>query len=128
VSTSLDAIGIVVSDMGRSVAFFRLLGVPFGDPGEEDHLEAALPSGVRLMLDTEKLVRTFDPEWERPVGSSIGLAFLCLSPARVDEVYAKVLAAGFKGKKEPWDAFWGQRYAQVLDPDGHSIDLFAPLA
>ena len=88
-STSLDAIGIVVSDMARSVAFFRLLGVPFGDPGEEDHLEAALPSGVRLMLDTEKLVRTFDPEWERPVGSSIGLAFLCLSPARVDEVYAR---------------------------------------
>jgi catechol 2,3-dioxygenase-like lactoylglutathione lyase family enzyme len=128
VSTSLDAIGIVVSDMGRSVAFFRLLGVPFGDPGDEDHLEAALPSGVRLMLDTEKLVRTFDPEWERPAGSSIGLAFLCLSPARVDEVYAEVLAAGFKGKKEPWDAFWGQRYAQVLDPDGHSIDLFAPLA
>jgi catechol 2,3-dioxygenase-like lactoylglutathione lyase family enzyme len=127
VSTSLDAIGIVVSDMDRSVAFFRLLGVPFGDPGEEDHLEAALPSGVRLMLDTEKLVRTFDPEWERPAGSSIGLAFLCLSPAKVDEVYAKVLAAGFKGKKEPWDAFWGQRYAQVLDPDGHSIDLFAPL-
>ncbi|MCZ6462364.1 MAG: glyoxalase, partial [Actinobacteria bacterium] len=25
------------------------------------------------------------------------------------------------------DAFWGQRYATVLDPDGNAIDLFAPL-
>jgi uncharacterized glyoxalase superfamily protein PhnB len=29
--------------------------------------------------------------------------------------------------KEPWDAFWGQRYAAVGDPDGNLIDLFAPL-
>jgi hypothetical protein len=25
------------------------------------------------------------------------------------------------------DAFWGQRYATVLDPDGNPVDLFAPL-
>ena len=31
------------------------------------------------------------------------------------------------GHKEPWDAFWGQRYASVKDPDGNQIDLFAPL-
>jgi hypothetical protein len=37
-------------------------------------------------------------------------------------------SAGHTGHKEPWDAFWGQRYAEVLDPDGNLIDLFAPLA
>jgi len=26
-----------------------------------------------------------------------------------------------------WNAFWGQRYACVLDPDGNQIDLFASL-
>ena len=31
------------------------------------------------------------------------------------------------GHHEPWDAFWGQRYATVLDPDGNSVDLFAAL-
>jgi len=35
---------------------------------------------------------------------------------------------GHRAHKAPWDAFWGQRYAQVLDPDGNSVDLFAPLA
>jgi len=45
----------------------------------------------------------------------------------VDELYARVRAAGFDTEKEPWDAFWGQRYAQVRDPDGVPVDLFAPL-
>ncbi len=26
-----------------------------------------------------------------------------------------------------WDAFWGQRYAILHDPDGNGVDLFAPL-
>jgi uncharacterized glyoxalase superfamily protein PhnB len=37
-------------------------------------------------------------------------------------------AAGHHGKTAPWDAFWGQRYATVLDPDGNQVDLFAPLS
>ena len=52
-------------------------------------------------------------------------AMLCESPADVDEVYGAVIAAGHKGTTEPWDAFWGQRYATVVDPDGYKIDLFA---
>jgi uncharacterized glyoxalase superfamily protein PhnB len=32
------------------------------------------------------------------------------------------------GLKAPWDAFWGQRYAFLQDPDGNRVDLFAPLA
>ncbi len=52
---------------------------------------------------------------------------LCESAADVDVVYAELTGAGYESHKEPWDAFWGQRYAQVRDPDGHVIDLFAPL-
>jgi len=36
-------------------------------------------------------------------------------------------AAGFQGHVEPWDAFWGQRYATLRDPDGNGVDLFAAL-
>ena len=45
----------------------------------------------------------------------------------VDATHARVVAAGFRSKKEPYDAFWGQRYAQVIDPDDNAVDLFAPL-
>jgi catechol 2,3-dioxygenase-like lactoylglutathione lyase family enzyme len=33
----------------------------------------------------------------------------------------------FEGEKAPWDAFWGQRYALLIDPDGVRVNLYAPL-
>lgn len=120
----LNAIGIVSADLARSIAFYALLGVEF--PDEEGHIEARLPSGVRLMLDSEEVVRSFRPDWARQTGNQLGLAFECDSPADVDEVYARVTGAGFDGEKEPFDAFWGQRYAQLRDPDGVPVDLYSP--
>ena len=122
----LSAIGIVTSDMAEAARFYRLLGVEVPDPGG-DHLEATLPNGLRLMLDTEDVIRSFKPDWTRETGNQLALAFACASPAEVDELYARVVAAGFEGEKEPWDAFWGHRYAQLRDPDGVVVDLFAAL-
>jgi uncharacterized glyoxalase superfamily protein PhnB len=122
----LNAIGIVASDLGRSIAFYRQLGVELPDDGE-GHIEATLPSGVRLMLDAEEIIQSFRPDWTREAGNQLALAFECSSPEEVDELYELVTSAGFDGEKEPWDAFWGQRYAQLSDPDGVPVDLFAPL-
>src|SRR5215210_2215721 len=126
---SLAAIGIVSRDIGDSCRFYRTLDVDVGEPGEgDDHVEARLPNGLRLMWDTEEMIRKLDPEWERPTeGHAMALAFECASAPEVDETYASVVEAGFTGKTEPFDAFWGQRYATVVDPDGNSVDLFAPL-
>lgn len=124
----LDAIGIVATNLNHSIRFYRLLGLHFCDLKEgEEHAEASTASGLRVMLDSEALMKKLNPHWVRPIGQRMTLAFLCDSPLKVDELYAKVVEAGFAGQKEPWDAFWGQRYASVLDPDGHSIDIFAPL-
>jgi uncharacterized glyoxalase superfamily protein PhnB len=124
----LEAFGIPVSDMARAVAFYRRLGLEFPEGAEgEGHVEAQA-GGVRYMLDSEDVMRSFDPEWQRPSdGHLVGGAFRCDTPEEVDQVYAELLEAGGSTHKEPWDAFWGQRYAQVRDPDGTVIDLFAPL-
>jgi uncharacterized glyoxalase superfamily protein PhnB len=129
VSPKLDVFGIVVSEMARSVAFYRRLGLEFPEGAEEQpHVEAAIGGGVRYALDTEDVIRSFDPEWKRPTeGHLTGGAFQCESPEEVDRVYAELLEAGATPYKEPWNAFWGQRYAQLLDPDGTVIDLYAPL-
>lgn len=131
-SAELDAVGIVVSDLSRAVTFYRLLGVPFPDGAESSehgHADATLAAGVRLMIDTEDEMRKFDPSWERASSGSptTALAFNCKTPRAVDELYSKAVSAGGRPHKEPWDAFWGQRYAQLRDPDGNAVDLYAPL-
>ncbi|WP_369173276.1 VOC family protein [Streptomyces sp. R28] len=125
-----DAIGLVVSDMAASVVFYRRLGFAFPDGAEnEPHAEAELPGGLRLLLDTEATVRSFLPEWQPPTGSGRhSLALRCADPSEVDAVYEELVGAGCHGELKPWDAFWGQRYASVQDPDGNGVDLFAPLA
>ncbi|MEW1640961.1 VOC family protein [Streptomyces sp. NPDC091219] len=127
-----DAIGLVVSDMAASVTFYRRLGFAFPEGAESlPHAEAGLPGGLRLLLDTEDTVRSFHPGWRAPgagSGSRAALALLCDDPAEVDRVYEELVGAGHHGELKPWDAFWGQRYAVLHDPDGNGVDLFAPLA
>lgn len=124
---SLDAVGIVAADVAASAEFYRLLGLEFAE-STEDHQEAATANGLRVMLDSVEMAKQFDSEWVQPAGKPIALAFRCTSPAEVDDVYERVVAAGYRGKNPPYDALWGQRYATVLDPDGNGVDLFAPLA
>jgi len=125
----VDAIGIVVSDMATALAFYRLLG--FDLPPEADgegHVEVRTSGGIRILFDTEEVIRSFDPTWTAPGrGGRIGLAFLCEDPASVDATAESIAAAGHVVHREPWDAFWGQRYAIVIDPDGNHVDLFAGL-
>jgi catechol 2,3-dioxygenase-like lactoylglutathione lyase family enzyme len=124
----LDLVGIVVRDMGASLEFYRRLGLDIPEGAEDEpHAEATTPSGLRVAWDTAELIEQIDPTWTEPSGGHrIALAFLCPSPAQVDAKYGELAALGH-GHKEPWDAFWGQRYAIVKDPDGNAVDLFAPL-
>jgi catechol 2,3-dioxygenase-like lactoylglutathione lyase family enzyme len=123
----LNALGVVASDMARSIAFYRLLGLDVPETPDEGHVDTFLPNGVRFMLDSEDTVRSFQPAWTRETGNQVAMAFECESAAEVDAVYARVVEAGFEGEKAPWDAFWGQRYAQLRDPDGVPVDLYASL-
>jgi catechol 2,3-dioxygenase-like lactoylglutathione lyase family enzyme len=126
---TFNLIGLVVADLGKSLAFYRRLGFDIPAAADtEPHVEVTLPGGLRLAWDPVDVIRSFEPDWAPPQGSSrIGLAFLCADPAEVDRFYAEMVQAGYEGHREPWDAFWGQRYAVIHDPDGNSVELFAPL-
>ena len=125
----IDVVGLVVSDMAASLGFYRRLGFEFAAGAEtEGHVETSLPGGLRLILDSTEIIHSFDPGWMRPTGDHrIALAFACESPAEVNSVYRELVDAGYESHLEPWDAFWGQRYASIHDPDGNAIELFAAL-
>ena len=124
---SLDAIGVASRDIRESKRFYQILGVDLAEQGGPDHYEGMTPSGVRIMVDSFDLMKKINPAWQEPVGCGVILCFKMDSPGKVNEMFAKFRDAGFKSVKDPWDAFWGQRYASVSDPDGNQVDLFAPL-
>ncbi|MFD9563918.1 VOC family protein [Streptomyces sp. NPDC059994] len=125
-----DSIGLVVSDMAASLAFYRRLGLDIpAEADTEPHVEHTLPGGTRILWDTEEVLRSFDPDWTRPQGGGrADLVFACDGPDEVDRMYEELVAAGYAGHLKPFDAFWGQRYAMLHDPDGVGVSLFAASA
>jgi catechol 2,3-dioxygenase-like lactoylglutathione lyase family enzyme len=123
----LDMIGLIVEDIPRSLAFYSRLGMPVDETAVDGPYYECTFSGIRFSWNALSMIKEIDPHWVPPVGERSGMAFLAESPSGVDAKYAEMTAAGYRGVREPWDAFWGQRYAQVEDPDGNKVDLFAPL-
>ncbi|MFA9289308.1 MAG: VOC family protein [Weeksellaceae bacterium] len=123
----IDAIGVTSKDLRKTVSFYELLGFTFPEmSGDEDHIEATSPAGVRLMIDSASLIESIIGEAPRP-GNASAFAILCETVDEVNQVTQKIQDAGYTVIKEPWDAEWGQRYAIVADPDGYKVDLFAAL-
>jgi catechol 2,3-dioxygenase-like lactoylglutathione lyase family enzyme len=128
-SPRFHSIGIVARDLPATLAFYRRLGLDIpAEADAEDHVEVALPGGLRLLLDPPSTIASFDPSFD-PEGDLSGssFAFACDDPAEVDRVHADLVAAGYHSHLDPFDAFWGQRYATIADPDGNHVDLFAAL-
>jgi uncharacterized glyoxalase superfamily protein PhnB len=118
---------IVARDVTRSLGFYRLLGLAVPDP-EGPHVEVALPGGNKLAFDTEEVIAGMHQGWTPPTGAGrVAIAFGFGTPREVDAVFERLTVAGHSGTLAPFDAPWGQRYATVEDPDGTSVDLFAPL-
>ena len=70
----LRAVGIVVSDMAASLEFYRELGIAIdGGPTDGGHVDVELEGGIRLMFDTEELMRSFDSAFDVGSGRLIGL-------------------------------------------------------
>ena len=123
----LDQINLVVSDMEATVAFYRRLGldIPDTDPAfQAHHRSARFRGGIDFDIDSVEFARHWDKGWRS--GSGV-IGFKLASREQVDVVYADLTSAGYVGQQEPYDAFWGARYAIVEDPDGNPVGLMSPI-
>jgi predicted lactoylglutathione lyase len=118
------SIDLTVADVAKSAEFYRLLGyeVPnlWEQGGVPHHVD--IPDGP--MLNSMQLTKGYDPAWPGVAGA----VFIhhVTSRALVDEQFAALTAAGYRSHLEPFDAFWGARYAIVDDPDGNHIGIMSP--
>lgn len=127
----VNQINVVVRDMEAAVAFYRLLGLTVSDsapPWDRHHREATSPGGPAIELDSEESARMWNRGWSGGgQGGGVVINFGVASSEEVDSVYARLSAAGYRSQQEPYDAFWGGRYAIVEDPDGNAIGLMGPI-
>jgi len=87
-----------------------------------------MSNGMILEFDNHRLAQTYNASWRSPIGGSRALlGFTLSSREEVDRTYAELMAAGYVGRQCPFDAFWGARYAIVVDPDGNDVGLMSPL-
>lgn len=124
----ISAVGVSSGDIKKTAEFYSLLGFDFtGVDLTQDHVEPITPDGsARLMIDSNQMIK--DITGEEPVqGNHSTFAIEYPSVEELNGVADKLKKAGFVFKKEPWDAFWGQRYAIIADPDGCLVDLYARL-
>jgi len=128
----LGQINIVVREMARSLAFYRLVGLTIQEiPLPEwapHHASGVTSNGVQVELDSLAFARQWYPGLDASrLGSGLIPFFDVASREEVDRIHARVTAAGHRSQKDPEDAFWGARYAIVEDPDGNPVGIMSPI-
>ena len=113
--TSLSAITLSVTNMARSVDFYRsTIGLNLLYGGTTDSFTSfQIGSGFLNLISN---LNTEIHWWGRVI----------LHVDQVDEVYNKILVSGWPIDDSPRDAPWGERYFHVTDPDGHELSFATP--
>jgi predicted lactoylglutathione lyase len=119
-------LNLPVADLPKSIAFYEALGYAL-NPQFSDGAGACIviSDTIHVMLATHPRFRQFTPkaicDTSKAVEVLINLS--CESPAEVDALVAKALAAGGSTYDKPEDL--GFMYSHsFVDPDGHGWGLF----
>lgn len=121
----LAQVNLIVTDLERATEFWNLLGWPSA-PRHTNAAVITFASGMNLVLHEPAFARQWDPAYAGPAAGSIVIDLNLPSRHAVDESHARVCAAGFASSVEPWNTFFGARYAIVCDQDGHRVGLKSP--
>ncbi len=119
---------LAVADMAKAMEFYRRAGLHIPDGAENNaHVEIDLGGGTHLAFSTPPVIAMYDPSWRGPSPSTAAVLQLGLaSRSAVDEMYASLTGGGYNGHLAPLDAFWGNRYCEVDDADGHRVGFHSP--
>ncbi len=121
----LAQVNFIVTDLERAKEFWALLGWQ-STPRHPNAAVLSFPNGMNLVLHEPEFARLWDPAYAGPNAGSTVVDVNLSSREAVDETHACVVAAGHTSSVDPWDTFFGARYAIVCDPDGHRIGLKSP--
>jgi predicted lactoylglutathione lyase len=122
----IDFITIAVTDLNKSIAFYRDgLGLPTQgiQDGNEDHCLFDLDNNFRLVLyrRNEFLSLTGNPDQAAKSAGFI-ISYIAHSKEEVDTILQKAIDAGATQLGQIQDEPWGYS-ANFADPDGHPWEI-----
>ena len=112
---TISAITLAVTDMARSVVFYRDhvgLDLLYGGEGASFTSFRIGEGYLNLIYQQQQ------PAW---------WGRLVLHVGDVDAHYRRLIGFGLTPSTEPADAPWGERYFHIDDPDGHELSFARPL-
>ncbi|MHB8624735.1 MAG: VOC family protein [Aggregatilineales bacterium] len=131
----LYMLGLIVDDMGKSLEFYRRLGLAIPEGSEEKtHVEVKMGSGLTFFLDSRpsrwdsRFVRNNDGDRAGGTDSYRSvLEFYLETQAAVKAKYIELTGFGYQGRRAPYETSFGMCFALVNDPDGNTILLSGDL-
>jgi predicted lactoylglutathione lyase len=116
----LGMVVLDVSDLERSIAFYRLLGLDVPDPFPDRPVALhTMQSGVSIVL-IQGFAASVDPDWVRPNSYQQALEFHVGDDVAVDETWSRLTSAGHHGRMAPASPT-GIYMGLVDDPDGNVV-------
>ncbi|HVR87854.1 MAG TPA: VOC family protein [Planctomycetota bacterium] len=115
--SKLESITLWVSNMKRSLEFYRKMGIlpRFISPDQE--FASLQTKGAALQLHAGG----------KPHPRLLEAMHIDFAVDDVDKAYVRLRARGLKFKGVPEDRPWGERSAYLTDPDGFVLEISGPL-
>jgi catechol 2,3-dioxygenase-like lactoylglutathione lyase family enzyme len=128
-------IDVISNDMAKSLAFYRELGLEIPDDqvwfvdGVPHHVDLHFDGESGVDIDSARMTTLYDPAWAASAAAGAAVVLLFRTDTRndVDALHDHMIGLGHPSHLAPFDAFWGARYAVIIDPDGNHVSLMSPL-
>jgi len=121
----IDNVGIAVTDLKRSIAFYEKLGFIKGQDYEAGVTGCTMTAGSAVLF----LFQTRQPDPQAVKREPIlaqnppGLDHISFVVEDVNTMYTELKAKGIAFFGEPADQEWGARLVGFKDPDGNNLYL-----
>ena len=115
----LAQVNLIVTDLDRAKEFWSVLGFGWTPRGHPNAAVIAFASGLNVVVHEPDFARLWDPAYSEPRAGSTVIDINVATRTDVDDLHDRIVEAGFSSSVEPWDTFFGSRYAIVCDADRH---------
>lgn len=122
----LDGFGLLVSDMGTMIRFYRdVLGFEIKEAEDTSNVYLVKDGTLFLLYgrkDFEKMTNR-KYEYVRGLNGHAEIALYVDTFDEVDEAYGRAVGQGAAPVLEPTTEPWGQRTCYIADPEGNLIEI-----